>query len=124
MSKIIKAINVMVSNPNLITDVVKGANETECFFKYDRKHLWSILRRTDGEFYLAYYPGNQDINELASVPDEYWAEANIHSVSYTSKDLGTKEAKDSMRDLFGVVNEKVYGMDQVLDAIISTDEPF
>lgn len=124
MSKIVKAINVMVSNPELITGVLKGENENECFFIYDEKHPWSILKRADGEFYLAYYPGGQDISELARIPDEAWHHLNPECVTYNSKDLGVKEARDSMSDLYNVVNEKVYGMDDVLNDIIDSDPPF
>lgn len=70
---------------------------------------------------MLYYSGNQDISTLASIPDEYWQEENIKSVSYNSKDLGTVEAKESMRDLFDIVNEKVYGIDDVLNDIINSD---
>lgn len=124
MSKIITAINVMVSNPELITNVVKGESENECFFLYDNKHTWSILQRTDKEFYLAYYPGKQDISELASIPDEAWHHMDINCVAYNSKDLGTKEAKASMAELFSIVNEKAFGMDEVLDDIINSNPPF
>ncbi|WP_026195302.1 hypothetical protein [Mariprofundus ferrooxydans] len=124
MSKIVTAINVMVSNPDRITSVIKGYNDTECFFIYDGKHPWSILKNHEGIYYMAYYPGNQDIASLAEIPDEHWDEANIHCVTYTSKDLGTKEAKESMAELFSIVNEKVYGMDDVLDDIINSDPPF
>ena len=124
MSKIVTAINVMVSNPERITNVIKGYNETECFFVYDGKHPWSILKQNDGGYYMAYYPGDQDIANLSKIPDEYWHDANVHCVSYTSKDLGTKEAKESMAELFRIVNEKVYGMDDVLNDIINSDPPF
>lgn len=124
MSKIVTAINVMVSNPDRIKNVIKGYNDKECFFVYDGKHPWSILKRADGEYYLAYYPNNQDISHLAGIPDEHWNEANIHCVTYISKDLGAKEAKESMAELYSIVNEKVYGMDDVLDDIINSDPPF
>jgi hypothetical protein len=123
MSKIVTAINVMVSNPDRIENVVKGYSDTESFFLYDKKHQWSILKNDFG-YYMAYYPGNQDVFNLAKIPDEDWEEANIHCVNYTSKDLGTKEAKESMAELFSVVNEKVHGMDDILDEIISSDPPF
>jgi hypothetical protein len=123
MSKIVTAINVMVSNPDHIGNVVKGYSDTECFFLYDKKHQWSILKNEVG-YYMAYYPGNQDVSNLAKITDEDWEEANIHCVRYTSKDLGTKEAKESMAELFNIVNEKVYGMDDILDEIISSDPPF
>ncbi|MEJ2076321.1 MAG: hypothetical protein P8X79_23015 [Reinekea sp.] len=125
MSKIVKAINVMVSNPNLVTNVIKGANSTECFFLYDRKHSWSILKRHDGHYRLAYYPGKPDLEQLASIPDEQWDTFDVTEVTYTSADLATKEATESMSDLYSLVNEKVYGMDDVLDDIIDSDSiPF
>jgi hypothetical protein len=73
---------------------------------------------------MAYYPGNLDISKLASIPDEHWEEADISCVTYTSKELGTKEAKESMGELFNIVNEKAYGMDDVLEDIINSDPPF
>lgn len=124
MSKIVQAINVMVSNSQKITDVVKGANDTECFFKYDKKHLWSILKQDESHYYMAYYPGNQNIENLASISDEEWEMLPIDCVTYTSRELGTKEARESMAELFSIVNEKVHGMDEVLDDIIGTDLPF
>lgn len=124
MSKIVKAINVMISNPHKITDVVKGENETECFFRYDKKHLWSILKHDDSNYYMAYYPGNQNVEHLASIPDEEWEHVPINCVAYTSRELGTKEAKESMAELYNIVNEKVHGMDEVLDEIINSDPPF
>lgn len=123
MSKIVRAINAMVSNPNLIKNVLKGQNSTECFFIYEGKHAWSILRNSENDYYMTYYPGDADLGYLASISDEVWHEIDIKCVSYNSKDLGTKEAKDSMKDLFDLVIEKAYGMDDVLDDIIST-EPF
>lgn len=123
MSKIVTAINVMVINPDLIKNVIKGHSDTECFFVYDEKHSWSISENPQG-YYMAYYPGKQDVSKLAKIPDENWEQEDIHCVTYTSKDLGTKEAKDSMAELFSIVNQKVYGMDDVLDDIINSDPSF
>lgn len=124
MSKIVTAINVMVSNPDRIKNVIKGYSDSECFFVYDNKHPWSIIKHSDGGYYMAYYPGNQDISKLARIPDEHWHEADVSCVTYNSKDLGTKEAKESMAELYNIVNEKVYGMDDVLEDIINSDPPF
>lgn len=124
MSKIVTAINVMVSNPSLIKNVIRGYSGSECFFVYNNKHHWSIIKQRDDGYYMAYYPGNQDISKLAEIPDEYWGEADIDCVTYNSRDLGTKEAKESMAELYNIVNEKIYGMDDVLDDIINSDPPF
>lgn len=124
MSKIVKAINAMVSNPHLITDVISGAHETEYFFKYDQKHTWSILRTSADGYILRYYPGDVDINLIASITDDEWLDHEPTNVLYTSKDLGTKEAYESLKDLYNTVQEKVFGMDDVLDDIIKSDIPF
>ncbi len=118
MSKIVTAVNVMISNPDLITNSIQGSMDSECFFKYDKKHLWSIIDSENGNFTLHYYPGNQDIEKLASIPEEFWHEANINSVAYSTTTLGTKEAKDSFKELNSIVREKVFGMDDVLSEII------
>lgn len=124
MSKVVKAINVMISNPDKITKAIKAENGTEIFFLYDGKHPWSIIERDGSDYYIHYYPGNPDIVRLASIPDQYWEEENIQSVMYSSKELGTKEAKESMAELYSVVSEKVYGMDDILEDIIQSDSPF
>lgn len=124
MSRIVTAINVMVSNPDLITSVIKGAHETECFFKYDLKHKWSILVNSSGDFHMSYYPGDQDIEYLASIPDDDWGDIVSNYVPYSSKKLGTEEAKQSMSELLTIVKEKAYGIDDVLNDIINSGPVF
>lgn len=120
MSKIIEAINVMISNQDKIDLALQGVYEAEVFFRYAGKHKWSIIKNTSDEIYLHYYPGNVDVEELATWPHEAWHDFN-GMVSYNSRDLGTKEAKDSLSELYTIVREKVFGMDQVLDDIIRSD---
>jgi len=120
MSKIVEAVNVMISNQDKIDSTYQGTYEPEVFFRYDKKHNWSILRNEAGDFYLHYYPAKYEVEDLASWPEEAWHEFR-GMVSYNSKDLGTKEAKDSLRELYTVVKEKVFGMDDVLSDIIKSD---
>lgn len=111
MSKIVQAVNAMISNHHLISDVVRGENEI--FFLYKGKYKWSMNLRDDS-YYLWYYPGKQSIEHLAQ---EQWDE-EIPMVTYKDADIGTKEAKASFAELYTVVKEKVYGVDAVLDDII------
>lgn len=122
MSKIVTAVNAMISNDNMINNVVQGHMETEIFFKYGKKHLWSIIEEKGGSYHLNYYPGDQDLNRLASISQEEWFLADIKSVEYNSRILGTKEALDSFKELNSIVREKVYGMDIILDDIIGDGE--
>ncbi|WP_417541970.1 hypothetical protein [Methylophaga thalassica] len=119
MSKIVTAMNAMISNPDLITDVTQGAMESEIFFKYDSKYIWSlIVDDTSGTYILHYYPYAKSVSSIASIPEDRWPEADITSVFYNSKVLGTKEALDTFKELHSILNEKVYGMDDVLNDII------
>ncbi|WP_226503502.1 hypothetical protein [Pseudomonas sp. MWU16-30317] len=120
MSKIVEAINVMVSNQDKIDTALQGEYASEIFFSYQNKHKWSIVRSDADDFYLHYYPIRTSLAELAEWPDEAWHNFG-GMVSYNSKDLGTKEAKESLRELYTVVKEKVFGMDDVLSDIINSD---
>lgn len=121
MSKIVTAINSMISNSELITDVIKGTYDSEYFFKYSKKHNWSIFKAKDDNYILNYYPGNPNLNDLAGLPDEAWEDHGPQLVNYSTKTLGTKEAIDSFRELHSIVSEKAYGMDDVLNDIIGND---
>ena len=39
-------------------------------------------------------------------------------VSYSSKEIGTREAFESLSELYHLLTEKLYGIDRVLDDII------
>jgi len=122
MNKIVQAVNAMVSNPGLITNVVSSATET--FFLYKGKYKWSMHKDEDGEYTLWYYPGGGRIEDLAAIDDgSYWED--IPMVIYRTAELGTREARASFADLYTTVKEKAFGMDDVLSDIISdADTPF
>jgi hypothetical protein len=123
MSKIVKAINVMISNQNSIGKVIQGCNSSEIFFLFGNKHKWSIVKNDKGEYFLHYYPGKQTIENLASLQDDEWHEFS-EMVSYNTKELAFKEAYDSFSELYTVVKEKLFNMDKVLDDIISKEVMF
>ena len=120
MSKIIQAINAMISNPAFITDVHE--HELEYFFLYKGKYKWSIKVAED-TINLWFYPGLQSLDELVHTRDWQY----IPMIHYSSKDIGTKEAKASLNELYNLVKEKLYSVDKVLDDIIADledDLPF
>lgn len=117
MSKIVQAINAMVSNPDHITNVIRGYEGSELFFMYDNKYKWSIVKNQKNEYYLHFYPGKQELEHLASWSDDEWHEFS-EMVSYNTNDLGTKEARSSLIELYTIISEKLFGMDSVLDDII------
>lgn len=113
MSKIVQAINAMIANPELITNVIQG--QDELFFLYKGKYKWSIVKREDG-IRLWYYPGITDLELLASFEGPEWE--GIPMVSYADTDIGTKEAKASFIELYTIIKESAYGVNAVLDDII------
>lgn len=120
MSKVVQAVNAMITNNKDISGVIRAAHEL--FFLYKKKYKWSMASR-DGEYHLWFYPGEDTMESLIFQVESGNIE-NISMVHYVDSDIGTKEAKASFADLFMVLSEKIYGIDEVLDDIISGDIPF
>lgn len=122
MSKIIQAVNSMISNSNLLEDVVYGHNN-EVFFEYKNKYKWSIKQQDEG-YSLWFYRTELSIESLAQIENEEWEQINM--IHYSTKDLASKEAYASFEELYRIVKEKVFGMDKILDEIIKDmdDLPF
>lgn len=115
MSKIVQAVNAMISNPDFITDVQQ--NGGEYFFLYRGKYKWSITRREDNEHLLFFYPGNEPLDVLAMMEGSDWE--NVPMVTYRDAEIGTREAKASFAELYTLAKERLYRVDDVLDDIIS-----
>lgn len=119
MSKIVQAVNAMITNADWITPVIQNGNEF--FFVYRGKYKWSISNR-NGEHLLWYYPGNEMIESLASFDGPEWEDTPM--VTYRDLEIGTREAKASFAELYTLVKERLYDVNVVLDDIISDAEPF
>jgi hypothetical protein len=115
MSKIVQAVNAMIANPKLITKVIKGENEL--FFLYKDKYKWSMDKREQA-YFLWFYPGDQTLESLASFEAWDWSDG-FPMVMYQDVEIGTKEAKASFSELYRLLKERVYGVNEVLDDIIS-----
>ncbi|MDD7913766.1 hypothetical protein [Polaribacter ponticola] len=116
MSKIIKAINKMIENTDLITNVV--LSEDEYFFLYNNKVKWSIIEEEDKDISLILYPNfNGKLDELANIVE--WEHINM--VTYNTMDFKTQEATETFNELLQIVKSKVFGVDNLLDEIIGDD---
>jgi hypothetical protein len=116
MTKIVSAINAMISNPKKISSVIPC--DDEIFFLYMSKYKWSIMKTPSDTYNLWFYPGENSIEQLAAFHPSEWADFN-HMVKYSSADIGTREAIDSFSELHTLVKEKAFGVDEALDEIIS-----
>lgn len=113
MSKIVQVINAMITNKNKITNVIQ--NKTEYFFLYNDKFKWSINLYEDN-FNLYFYPDTVfSISELAFQTN--WEQSQF--VVYSTKEIKTQESWESFKELYQVVSEKVYGLDDIFDEIIN-----
>lgn len=119
MSKIVQAVNSMIANPALITNVMRG--DSELFFLYKNKYKWSMAKRDNGH-HLWYYPGDENLEVLVAFDGTGMGFEDIAMVHYHDGEIGTKEAKASFSELYTILSEKVYGIDTVLDDIISDND--
>lgn len=117
MSKIVQAINSMITNSNKIKEVQRA--EKEYFFIYKDKYKWS-MRQDNDDVYLWFYPGNETLDDLVSTAEFGWVDSPA-MITYKASEIGTQEAWASFRELFNVIKGKIYHIDEVLEDIISDD---
>jgi len=126
VSKIIQAINVMISNSDRITEVY--SNNRELYFLYDGKHKWSILQRANDEgVSLFYYPAKtiqSSVRELSSMSAYEFNQMEGKYIMYTDNEFKTREALESFSELYRIVKEKLLDVDTALADIIDNDVPF
>jgi len=123
MSKIVQVINAMIVNPDKIKSVI--ASGTEYFFIYKDKYKWSIIKNEQGDYIIFYYPDDISLEEVVSISNQNWQ--NLNAIKYAVSDIRTREAEASFSELYTLVSEKAYGIDEVFKDIISDldeDLPF
>jgi len=123
MSKIVQAVNAMISNPDKIKSVI--SNGTEYFFIYKNKYKWSIVKNDENDYLLFFYPEQLSLDEIAHISSINWQ--NLQYVKYAVSEIRTTEAEQSFSELYTLVSEKAYGVDEMLKDIISdmeNDLPF
>lgn len=115
MAKIVQVANAMISNSSKISNVLK--NKNEYFFLYNKKYKWSISKSDDEDYYLHFYPTESMTIEELSVFNE-WSDFN-QFVTYTTKDIKTQESIETFRELYQIVSDKIFGLDDIFDQIIN-----
>jgi hypothetical protein len=122
VSKIVSAVNAMVLNQEKIKPVLLGVSG-EYFFIYQDKYKWSMKKDRDGELWLWFYPHGLALEQLSAMEGDDWERVSM--VTYRTPEIPGREATQSFNELFSILKEKVYGMDDVLkDIIDNNDIPF
>ncbi len=119
MSKIVRTINAMLSNAGKITETLAAGGDY--YFVYDGKHRWSIGTCDDG-YALTYFATSLNLSAISRMRYDGGALDMINPVTYLSNDIGTREARESFRELFMTVRDRASGLDRVMDEIIGDDE--
>jgi hypothetical protein len=116
MSKIVQVANAMISNPQNITDA--NIFSGEYYFLYKNKYRWSVKHRV-GNHLLYFYPGNAPMDRITeAVMSNDWDDIDL----YSSDEIGTEEAKQTFAELFNLIKEKTYGIDDAFLDILSDME--
>lgn len=119
MNKIIQTINVIISNSSKISKVFQK-NKNEYFFLYN-KYIWSIsYSLLEDNYYIYCYPNNDNFEELVKI--ENISDSDINFISYNAKDLNISNALISFKDLYFLIREKSYKVDEIFDDIISDED--
>jgi hypothetical protein len=84
---------------------------------YKNKYKWSIKQCQENTHIIWYYPGTESLESLATYEPDEWGGTPM--VNYHDAEIGTKEAKASFSELYTLIKERVYGINDVLDDIIS-----
>ena len=113
MSKIVIAVNSMISHAEKISDVIVNKEDNEFIFKYDDKYVWGITTE-DEDYRLCFYPETREVDELRDFTD--WNKFPL--VAYYSTDFKTREALESFGELYLIMKEKLHNVDEVLEDII------
>lgn len=101
MSKIVTAVNTMISNSDKISEI--RPKDNEYFFLYKGKYKWSISYDKQNDLYnLYYYPGDITFEELSQMED--WTHYSNY-IAYNTKEIGTREARDTFSELYRAVRE-------------------
>ena len=105
--KIQRVIRKMLLEHTKITSVTRGEENPsieEYYFNFpDEKYLWSVTQSADGQYYFFYYPSSLDRSEFIRIGID---------------DLDSR-SKDDLKQLFGLMKDKLFGFDSVLDDILS-----
>ena len=113
MSRIVQAVNSMIAHQEKISSVLEWPDYSWLLFLYDGKHKWA-MRKADDDYSLVYLKSTLKLEDLAD-------EANFDrepSIYYRTRELGTKEALVSFRELYQVLQEKALGIEEALNEII------
>ncbi|GEM_PF-1669293 len=102
-------VKKMLSDQDQIQSVRKPTtpveNAEEYFFTYPgNKYLWSIMQDEDGDYHMYFYASKEDEQTYLRF----------------GEDVFGPEGKEKLTTLFGVLQGKLHGFDQVLKDILGS----
>lgn len=123
--KIVQVINTIISNKEKITEI--KVDNKEFYFLYNNKTKWSVEKTYDDyreDYIVNFYPDDPD-NIVPSDLDDIISDKGFgiltNFASYSARDLGTVEAYETFKDLFDILFDRIYGINDTFDSILADD---
>jgi hypothetical protein len=110
MSRIVRVVNAMISNPAYIHKVDKDV-DGKYLFQY-KNYMWGIEVANQNDVdvcYLYFYPKWEG--------GQLWADP-IDFIKYSTLQIDGREAYQSFFDLYNLVREKAFNVSQAFDDIL------
>jgi hypothetical protein len=116
MTKIVSAVNVMISNKNAIGNIKRSHGAF--YFIYDKKYKWSIHPvKKSQDYVLFFYPGTVSLDTIMEMDVEDWNTFDEY-IMYKTDEIKAPEAKKVFTELFTILKERQFGLDNILNDII------
>jgi hypothetical protein len=111
--KIIIVINTMIKNRDKIKEVVEYSGKY--YFIYN-KYLWSIdYFPAEDNYILSYYPElNMDDLKIIGTANHH----QLKRIDYSFTQYKTMEAYETFQELYQIVKEGFYNIDEVIEDIL------
>ena len=76
-----------------------------------------MIKNDQDDYIIFYYPDDMSLEEVVNISNINWQNLNV--IKYALSDIRTREANASFSELYTLLSEKAYGIDEVLKDIIS-----
>jgi hypothetical protein len=121
--KIVLVINTMITNKEKISNII--LDEKEIFFLYDNKYIWSIEKINENwsdQYVVNFFPKDRNSIVQEDIEDivhkkRFGTLSNI--ATYSTVELKAVEAFESFKDLYQILLDKLYGIDEMFDDILT-----
>ncbi|OXB20234.1 hypothetical protein B0A80_19245 [Flavobacterium tructae] len=121
--KIVLVINAMITNKEKISNIL--LDQQEIYFLYNNKYKWSIekvVENWSNQYELNFYPKNPDAIVEDDLEDIIYKKRHgsiLNVATYSTSDLKGTETYESFKELYQLLIDKFYGIDDMFEDILT-----